>query len=172
VLDLLIPIVLILLGVGLIIGEVYLVPGFNVLGVLGACVLIFAVGYAFSETGVLGGGLTLLGAITLTGGAFYLMWQTGAWERFVLTTNLKTDESTAARESEQRAKYLGKTGIALTPLRPTGIAEIDGERIEVVTEGDFIASGSDVRVVAMDRRKFFVRLDEPETSKASSKATD
>ncbi len=167
-LDLLIPIVLILLGVGLIIGEVYLVPGFNVLGILGAMVLIFAVGYAFSETGVFGGSLALIGAMVLTGGAFYLMWQTEAWDRFVLSTNLKTDDSTAVRESEQRAKYLGKTGVAVTPLRPTGIAEIDGERIEVVTEGDFIASGSNIRVVAMDRRKFFVRLDELEDSQVTA----
>ncbi|GMQ81832.1 MAG: hypothetical protein BMS9Abin05_1269 [Rhodothermia bacterium] len=167
-LDLLIPIVLILLGVGLIIGEVYLIPGFNVLGILGAMVLIFAVGYAFSETGALGGSLTLIGAMLLAGGTFYLMWQTGAWERFVLSTSLKTDESSVVRESEQRAKYLGKTGLAVTPLRPTGIAEIDGERIEVVTEGDFIASGSNIRVVAMDRRKYFVRLDEPEDSQVTA----
>jgi len=167
VLDLLIPIALILLGVGLIIGEVYLVPGFNVLGILGAMVLLFAVGYSFSESGALGGSLTLVGTIVLTGAAFYIMWQTGAWERFVLSTNLKTDDSSATREREQRAKYLGKKGTALTPLRPTGIVEIDGERVEVVTEGDFIASGSHIRVVAMDRRKFFVRLDEPEASQVS-----
>jgi membrane-bound serine protease (ClpP class) len=36
--------------------------------------------------------------------------------------------------------------------------EIESNRIEVVTEGSFIAAGSWVRVVAMDRRRFFVRL--------------
>ena len=46
------------------------------------------------------------------------------------------------------------------------VVEIDGERIEVVTEGEYIAAGSNVRVVAMDRRRYFARLDalpEPST---------
>jgi membrane-bound serine protease (ClpP class) len=75
---------------------------------------------------------------------------------------------TVARESEQRARYLGKTGVALSPLRPTGIVEIDGERVEVATEGDFIAAGSRIKVVAMDRRRYFVRLDESQESEAVS----
>jgi membrane-bound serine protease (ClpP class) len=138
--------------------EVYLVPGFNVVGVFGFVVILFAIGYAFSETGLVGGIYALIGTVVVGGGLFYLMWTSGAWDRFVLATNLRSDEDSVVRESEHRAKYLGKSGVAMTPLRPTGVAEIDGERIEVVTEGEFIASGSKVRVVAMDRRRFFVRL--------------
>lgn len=160
--DLLLPALLILAGVGLIVAEVYLMPGFNVVGILGFLMMVFAVGYAFSEYGYAGGIAAAAGAVVLSGGAFYVMWQSGAWERFVLATNLRSDEAVVQRESEYRARYLGKTGTAVTPLRPTGVAEIDGERIEVVTEGDFIASGSEVRVVAMDRRRYFVRLAEQE----------
>ena len=75
-----------------------------------------------------------------------------------MVASLKPDENLLERESEQRAKYLGKRGVAVTPLRPTGVAEIQGDRIEVVTEGDFISAGSEIKVVAMDRRKYFVRL--------------
>ena len=96
------------------------------------------------------------------------MWTSGAWDRFVLAANLQTDERQAVRESEHRARYLGKQGLAMTPLRPTGVAEIDGERIEVVTEGEFIAAGSLLRVVAMDRRRYFVRLADVVPEKASS----
>ncbi len=133
-------------------------PGFNVVGVFGFVVILFAIGYTFSETGLIGGVYLTIGTAVFGGGLFYLMWTSGAWDRFVLATNLRTNEDSVVRESEHRAKYLGKSGVAMTPLRPTGVAEIDGERIEVVTEGEFIASGSKVRVVAMDRRKFFVRL--------------
>lgn len=156
--ELLLPIALIIAGLGLILVEVYLVPGFNVIGIFGFVVILFAIGYSFSEGGVQGGVYAIVGTIVVGGGMFYWLWTSGAWDRFVLATNLKGDEAIAARESEHRAKYLGKTGTAVTPLRPTGVAEIDGERIEVVTEGEFIASGSKVRVVAMDRRRFFVRL--------------
>ncbi len=165
--ELLIPIALILTGLALIAVEVYLVPGFNVVGVFGFVVILFAIGYSFSEAGWTGGMYATIGTAVVGGGLFYLMWTSGAWDRFILATSIRASEDSVARESEHRAKYLGKSGVAMTPLRPTGVAEIDGERIEVVTEGEFIASGSRVRVVAMDRRRFFVRLADAVAESAS-----
>lgn len=156
--ELFIPIALILTGLALIAVEVYLVPGFNVVGVFGFVVILFAIGYAFSESGWMGGLYASVGTIIVGGGLFYMMWSSGAWDRFILATSIRSSDESVERESEHRAKYLGKIGVAVTPLRPTGVAEIGGERIEVVTEGEFIASGSQIRVVAMDRRRFFVRL--------------
>lgn len=158
--ELIIPIALIAAGLALIAIEVYLVPGLNVFGILGLVLMVFAVGYVFTESGLLGGTVTLLGSAAACGLMFWAMWQSGAWERFVLSTSLGRSPSETNRENEQRSVYLGKRGTAMTPLRPTGIAEIDGRRIEVVTEGEFIAAGSRIRVVAMDRRRFFVRLAE------------
>ena len=63
-----------------------------------------------------------------------------------------------ARLTESRTRYIGMRGTAVTPLRPTGIVEIDGERIEVETEGGFIASGSEVRVLTVTRTRFIVGL--------------
>jgi len=154
----LLPIALIIVGVLLIIAEVYLIPGMNVVGILGALMMLTAVGMSYMNAGLIGGVMAMAGASVLTGGALWFLWKSGAWERFVLRSSLKTDEGLLAREGEQRARYLGKPGIAVTPLRPTGVAEIDGERIEVVTEGDFISAGSRIKVVAMDRRKYFVRI--------------
>lgn len=164
--ELLIPILLIIVGFALILVEVYLVPGFNVIGILGFLLIVFAIGYVFTETGILGGSLALLGSVAAGIGLFYGLWKSGAWNRFILATSLRHDDELVAREHEHRARYLGKTGVAITPLRPTGVIEIGGERIEVVTEGEYIAAGSNVRVVAMDRRRYFARLDalpEPST---------
>ena len=154
----LIPIALIILGVLLILAEVYLIPGFNVVGIMGALSMLAAVTIAFMEAGVWGGIIAMISATGVTGGTLWWMWKSGAWDRFVLSSNLKTDAGLLAREGEHRSRYLGKQGVAVTPLRPTGVAEIDGERIEVITEGDFISAGSRIKVVAMDRRKYFVRL--------------
>jgi membrane-bound ClpP family serine protease len=157
-LHLILPIALVLIGIALIVVEVYFIPGFNVVGIFGAVIILFAVGLTFAESGILGGGIMFAGAVTGVGLAFYYLFQTGAWNRFVLHANLSKDDSTTEREAEHRSRYLGSIGMAVTPLRPTGIVEIDGERIEVSTEGEFISSGSAVRVVAMDRRRYFVRL--------------
>lgn len=157
--ELLIPILLILVGFALILVEVYLVPGFNVIGILGFLMIVFAIGFVYTESGIVGGSLALFGSAAAGGGLFYWLWKTGAWNRFILSTSLRHDDQQVAREHEHRARYLGKSGVAITPLRPTGVIDVDGERIEVVTEGEFIAAGSQVRVVAMDRRRYFARLD-------------
>ena len=114
--------------------------------------------YAFVAHGAAGGALAALGSLGVGGGMFYLMWESGAWDRFVLAANLSRDTDADARDQDARSRYLGRDAIAITPLRPGGIVEVGGERVEVQTEGEFIASGSAVRIVAMDRRRFFVRL--------------
>ena len=166
--EILIPIALILVGVAFILVEVYLIPGFNVVGIVGMLIILFGVGYGFSETGLVGGTIFLIGAMGAIAGTFMWLWKSGAWDRFILATNLRRDDNLIARESEDRARYLGEAGTAITPLRPTGIVEIGGRRIEVMTEGEFIAAGSDVRVVAMDRRRYFVRLDNADAESTSS----
>ncbi|NND73183.1 MAG: NfeD family protein [Rhodothermales bacterium] len=156
----LIPIALILVGLALILVEVYLIPGFNVVGILGLLLILFAVGQTFLAVGALGGLLALAGSAGAVVGTFYFLYQSGAWDKFVLSANLKRDDSEVALEREQRIKFVGQSGIAVTPLRPSGVVEINGERLEATTGGEFIAAGSLVRVVAMDRRQFFVRLSE------------
>lgn len=154
------PIALIVVGLVLIVIEVYLVPGFNVIGILGIITIIFAVGYSFAESGWPGGLIAIVGSVGATAGLFWFLYATGAWDRFVLSASLGKDTLVEEQEREHRKRYLGKLGVAITPLRPTGVVEIDGERVEVATEGEFIAAGSRVKVVAMDRRRFFVRLAE------------
>jgi len=167
-LEIFVPIALIILGIGLIVVEVYLIPGFNVVGVLGVLLIFFAVGFTFSEHGVLSGMVTMVGSFAVLGVTFYSLWRSGAWDRFVLSTSLRPGSGMIARESEQRHSYLGKEGLAVSPLRPTGIADIDGERVEVVTEGEFIAAGSHIKVVAMDRRRYFVRLSDTTETQAQA----
>jgi membrane-bound ClpP family serine protease len=162
-----VPVVLILVGLALLAVEVYLVPGVNVVGVLGVLAAGVGVVYAFVTGGALGGALALVGAIAGGGLLFTYLWRTGAWDRFVLAEELRPDALTEGEEQETRARLLGRIGVALTPLRPTGVVDIDGTRVEVLTEGAFVAAGSRVRVVAMDRRRYFVRLaDEAETPAA------
>ena len=59
-------------------------------------------------------------------------------------------------------QYVGKTGAAHTPLRPAGIAELDGVRLNVVTEGDYIERGTPVRVVRVSGNRVVVCADIPE----------
>ncbi|MBA2597865.1 MAG: nodulation protein NfeD [Chloroflexia bacterium] len=51
----------------------------------------------------------------------------------------------------------GSTGVALTDLRPSGIATIDGERVDVVTEGEHISEGEPIEVVLDEGYRHVVR---------------
>lgn len=158
--ELLIPIALILVGLALVAVEVTVVPGLNVVGVVGALGAAVGVVIAFVEYGPAGGMGTLAATILAAGGLAYILWESGAWDRFVLTTSLAAGDAVEDEPVESRSRLLGRTGTALTPLRPGGVADIDGARVEVVTEGAFVAAGSRVRVVALDRRRVLVRIDD------------
>ena len=158
--EVLVPIALILVGLALVTVEVTVVPGLNVVGVLGTIGAGVGVVLAFSTFGWVGGLLTLLATVGAAGGLAYVLYDSGAWDRFILSDSLRRDADADAQEQEARSRVLGKVGVAVTPLRPGGVAEIDGVRIEVETEGAFVAAGSDVRVVAMDRRRYIVRVED------------
>jgi membrane-bound serine protease (ClpP class) len=57
----------------------------------------------------------------------------------------------------QRDDLVGRDGVALTDLRPAGTASIAGERVDVVTEGEYVAQGSAVRVIRSEGYRHVVR---------------
>ncbi len=61
-------------------------------------------------------------------------------------------------ENEKLKFFLGKTGKALTPLRPAGTVDFEGVRLDVLTRGDFINKGTDVVIDEIDGKKIFVKV--------------
>jgi len=53
--------------------------------------------------------------------------------------------------------FVGKVGTALTPLRPAGTAEVAGQRLDVVTEGEFIHSGMQIKVIKVEGTRIVVK---------------
>ena len=41
-------------------------------------------------------------------------------------------------------------------LRPAGVASIDGQRVDVLTEGDFVPAGTPIRVTRVEGARIFV----------------
>lgn len=165
--EIVILVLLILVGFLLILAEIYIIPGINVVGILGILVLVFAIGFAFTSNGLIGGFFALGGTVILGLAMAFAMWRSGSWEEFVLATSILPGREIPDKTQENRARFIGKAGQALTPLRPSGVAEIDGERVEVQTEGGFIAADSRIKVVAIDSRHIFVRLDTSPPSEAA-----
>ena len=158
--ELLIPVALVLVGLALVVVEVTLVPGVNVIGVSGVLGMAVGVVMAFVAFGPVGGFVVLVGTVVAAGGLFYALWDSGAWDRLILSDSLRRDVDADRAGDATRAQLVGAVGHAVTPLRPSGVAEIDGQRLDVTTEGAFVAAGSRLRVVAIDRRRTLVRVDD------------
>jgi len=60
-------------------------------------------------------------------------------------------------EEEEMLPLVGKEGVAQSDLRPAGVAIIDGERIDVVTQGSMIDAGARIKVVDVEGNRIVVR---------------
>lgn len=52
--------------------------------------------------------------------------------------------------SENFEDMVGKEGVAITPLRPSGMGEFEDTRLDVVTEGQFIPKGVKIKIVKVE----------------------
>ena len=66
--------------------------------------------------------------------------------KLFLNTSLAEDEHA---EPHSTRIFLGKNGVAKSDLRPAGIIDIHGERIDAMTRGDYVEAGSEIQIVAI-----------------------
>ncbi len=148
--------VLAVLGLVGVLWELHVVPGHGLPGILGAGALLVAVLWAFGLPFLFVGIETIATAVVLTVIIFTLAVRAmpqNAWAaRLALAAAQGPEYVTSADQRTLR----GLTGTAATYLRPAGIASIDGRRVDVLTEGEFIAQGTPIRVVRVEGARVFV----------------
>ncbi len=152
-------ILLFVIGIVLLASELF-VPSFGILAALGTTSLI--AGAALAAQDPKEAILSLVIAAIAAGIVVYFVARRfrhrGVWNKFILRDRLTTEEgyvSTADKKS-----LLGAHGAAITPLRPAGTANIGGRRIDVVTSGEFIASGTDIEVIEVEGMRVVVQRRE------------
>jgi membrane-bound serine protease (ClpP class) len=160
------------LGFILLMVEIFVLPGFGVAGILG--ILLIIVGLVLSLqrftipdiTGApweLDAMLSAVGRVLfgLVAGSilFFIVVRylrhAPVLGRMVLATELTTDKGYVA-DIEEASGLVGKRGIVISPLRPSGKVEIGENTIDVVAEGDFIEKGEEVEVVYIEGTKIVV----------------
>jgi membrane-bound serine protease (ClpP class) len=144
------------LGVIGILWELHVVPGHGFPGILGATALFAAVLLAFGIPFFFIAVESLATALVVTVIVFSLFVRAvpeNAWmQRLALGSNQGADFVTSRDFTDLR----GQIGTADSFLRPAGIASIDGRRIDVLTEGEFIPQGTTVRVTRVEGARIFV----------------
>lgn len=149
-------IIFFLAGIILLVIEMF-VPSFGVLGILGIIGVVYGIAHAAFDTGnaLQSLGLAALVAVVIIAIVVYAFRKRGIWNRFILRDQLSTDQGYVPNQS--REHLVGQEGTALSLLRPAGVADIGGERVDVVSSGEYIEPGSKVRVVSVDGTRIVVK---------------
>ena len=77
------------------------------------------------------------------------------WKKIVLSDASTTDRGYVSTRTQ--AELIGRTGVVLTELRPSGTVQLDGVPVDVVSEGAFLPKGTVVRVTAVQSSRVVVR---------------
>ncbi len=156
---------ILLLGLGIVAlaVEVLVLPGFGVAGLLGlaaigGAIVLAMMGAAPSGNDVIQA-LAVLGASLVITAAVVFAWlrhlpNSGRFGGLYLRGRMAQSDGYV---SAPRSELVGQDGIALTDLRPAGTARIGTERIDVVTEGEYVRQGSAVRVIRSEGYRHVVR---------------
>ena len=147
-------IVMLVLGFALVVLEMYL-PGFGAPGILG-CILLVG-GVIAARPTPLQALIMALAIILLLCIALSIFIHSASKGRLA-NSRLVLKEVATRPESENELRYfVGKTGTTATPLRPAGIAEFDGVKLSVVSEGAFVEAARPVTVERVDGNRIVVR---------------
>jgi membrane-bound serine protease (ClpP class) len=163
---------LISIGILLIAVEVLVIPGTSVAGAAGVVAMVAGLAMILVGAGATGpvviralGRVSLSILVALIGAVFLmrLLPQLPFGRRLILDTGMAAGLGwVSSPDSDQQ--LLGRTGTATSPLRPAGIATIDGVRVDVVSDGGFIDAGTAVAVTRVDGNRIVVRKVQGETN--------
>lgn len=168
-------IVMFVIGVLLLLVEILIIPGFGVPGISGLILVVFSLGASLignvgldfpSGDAISSAVLTLATTLVLF---VVLLFTAAQWiprSKRLSQLVLAPDLSSAGGYSsfDDRVQLVGMTGRTLTPLRPSGMALIDDERVDVITHGEYIDGGVTVEVVSSRGSRTVVREARPSTS--------
>lgn len=171
-------VVLIAIGLVLLAVEAFVIPGFGVAGIAGLLTLCVGLVLALLgldlgvslQTGALWTGLLRVAAsfgmaVLAFLGFLYVAPQSRFASRLVLKAKVAGGAEEAGGQAPDRMsgeELMGREGVAVGDLRPSGVVRIGDERVDVVTEGDYVVKGSRVKVIQVRGNRVVVRALEGE----------
>jgi membrane-bound ClpP family serine protease len=156
--------VLIVVGILMLVAELF-IPSSGVLVVLSLCAIFFGVTMTFiygedPTTGV----ITLVCvfiALPILGGIMFHYWPKTRIGRQFFLNGPDEDATIASMPVNTELESLrGRFGRAISALRPAGVVEFDGKRIDSITEGMMVDPGQWVRCIDVKAGKVIVRVVE------------
>jgi membrane-bound ClpP family serine protease len=157
--DLSLAYVLIAAGFLLMVAELF-IPSGGMLSVLSAAGIIIGITLAFMKD-------TPTGMWTLAGVGIALpifmavllhYWpKTPIGKRFFLTVPSENDTVASMPEYQEMEQFRGQIGQSLSALRPAGVVDFGGRRVDCMTEGPMVDKGQTVRCIDVKNGRVIVR---------------
>lgn len=138
-------------------------PGIGLPGILGVLSLIAVIvlQLCFGSPAAafyISAGVLLIIVVALL--FFIRSLQKGRLSRSFIVLNDQIDGSSTSLSDKQEQQNVGRRGTTITPLRPAGIAEFDGKRMDVMTSGAYLEAG--VPVVITDIQGLHILVEAAE----------
>ncbi|OFY75835.1 MAG: hypothetical protein A2275_08305 [Bacteroidetes bacterium RIFOXYA12_FULL_35_11] len=158
-------IIIFVVGVILLIIEIFVIPGFGIAGFAGIVLMILGLFFGLisdldiaSTNSISIAIIQLAGSFVMTAVVIYFLWKllpkSETFNRLILHDNLPSKSGYAA--NSQYEQLVGVAGTALTDLRPSGTAIFNGLRADVITDGDYIPRHSEIVVIRVEGSKVVV----------------
>lgn len=152
-------------GVAMLLVEIFLIPGFGIVGAVGIIAIVSS--FYLSLVGRFVGAHDFVSGAKVLALSFVLSFalilvllrflpKFTPFQRLVLQTSERNDEGYRS-SPDSLERLLGAQGVAVTMLRPAGTALLDGEKVSVVSEGDFIEKNSRIVVTKVEGYRVVVR---------------
>jgi len=153
--DLLLPLILQVIGTGVLVAEVVF-PSGGLLAILTAGILGYSLYLVFATVSVFAGMIFVLADILILPVVVIMGFKMLGRSKMALHADLSSASGVTAHD-ERLSGMLGQIGVAVTNLRPAGTAMIEKRRIDVVTRGDYIEKNAGVIVDSVEGGRVVVR---------------
>ncbi|MDD5759321.1 MAG: NfeD family protein [Desulfobulbaceae bacterium] len=150
----LIPTLLQLVGVLVVIAEIIL-PSAGLLSLLAISIFGYSLFLVFTDISIVAGIAFVIADLIMLPSLLIVGIKMLANSPVTLRTELSSKHGVTSQAPEL-SRYLGMHGEAITDLRPSGMAKIDGKRIDVVTGGEYIERESKLIVLAVSANQIVV----------------
>ena len=151
--ELLIVIVLCLVGVLLILAEIFLIPGITFAAVAGIAATVWGIYYAFSRMGLVAGFIALFAVLFVIGISCIYLVKSKAMDRIAL----KTDIDSTITTGETLNVAVGDEGIALSRLNPIGKVQVKNTIMEGKSVDDYIDERTPIVVTCVSPSQLIVK---------------
>lgn len=150
-------IILFAIGLLLLLAEVFLIPGFGLAGIGGAAAILASIFLTFGN--IVQATYSILIALGLSIAGFFLLIRfipsTRAWRKFILFTKQEKELGYTVGTKDLK-RLTGKEGMAITPLRPSGIVEVNGKKLNALTLGEYVDSNTKIKIISVEGNKIVV----------------